>query len=289
MNSLVYHIASGQAYFSGLALALAAAALGSCAGRVARRLAVLALLVGALAMAVSSTPVPWWGIALAAAAAFAWGANLRRERPARWPAAALAAAALVLAISEFPHHLPPRIAPLGARSLTVVADSLTAGMGAADQAERWPAILAREHGIQVQDLSHVGETAASAANRVAREGISGDLVLLEIGGNDVLGTTSAAQFAADLDTLLGKVCAPGRQVVMLELPLPPFAHAFGAAQRRLARKYGAQLVPKRVLLSILAPRENTVDTIHLTPIGQRRMAEAMEGILLPAPKTPRAP
>ncbi|MFO0899859.1 MAG: GDSL-type esterase/lipase family protein [Pirellulales bacterium] len=289
MNSLVYHIASGQAYFSGLALVLAAAALGVCARRFARRLAVLALLVGALAMVVSSTPIPWWGIALATVATLFWGVNLRRERPARWPAAGLAAAALVLAISELPYHLPLRIAPSGARSLTVVADSLTAGMGAADQAERWPAILARERGIEVQDLSHVGETAASAAKRVAREGISGELVLLEIGGNDVLGTTLAQQFAADLETLLSKVCSPGRQVVMLELPLPPFAHAFGAAQRRLARQYGVQLVPKRVLLSIVAPRGNTVDTIHLTPTGQRRMADAMEAMMLPAPETPRAP
>jgi acyl-CoA thioesterase-1 len=283
MNGLVYHFASGQAYFSGLGLVLAAVAVGSIRKRVAQRLAVLLLLLGALMIAASSVPMSWWGLALAAATAIAWAVTLTREPAARWPSAALGVAVVALAALELPYHLPPRGLPLHAKKLTVIADSLTAGMGAADTAERWPAILARETGIEVQDLSHVGETAGSAAKRVAREGVAGDLVLIEIGGNDVLGTTSAPQFATDLEALLRAVCSPGRQVVMLELPLPPFSQAFGAAQRRLARQYGVVLVPKRVLLSIIAPRENTVDTIHLTQLGQRRMADAMKGLVTSRP------
>jgi acyl-CoA thioesterase-1 len=283
MNSLVYHFASGQAYFSGLGLVLAAVAVGLIRKRVAQRVAMLLLLLGVLTVAASSVPAPWWGLALAAAAAIAWAVGLQREPVPRFPAVALVVAVVGLALWELPYHLLPRGLPLSAKKLTVIADSLTAGMGAADTAERWPAIVARETGIEVQDLSHVGETAASATKRVAREGVAGDLVLIEIGGNDVLGTTSAQQFAIDLETLLGKVCSPGRQVVMLELPLPPFSQAFGAAQRWLARQYGVVLVPKRVLLSIIAPRENTVDTIHLTQVGQRRMADAMKGIVTSSP------
>jgi len=283
MNSLVYHFASGQAHFSGLALVLAAVAVGLIRKRVAERLATLLLLLGVLMIAASSVPAPWWGLALAVAAAVAWAVSLRREPATRWPAVALVVAVAGLALLELPCHIQPRGLPLSAKKLTVVADSLTAGMGGADTADRWPEIVARETGIEVQDLSHVGETAASATKRVAREGVAGDLVLIEIGGNDVLGTTSAQQFATDLESLLCAVCGPGRQVVMLELPLPPFSQAFGAAQRRLARQYGVVLVPKRVLLSIIAPRENTVDTIHLTQLGQKRMADAMKGIVTSRP------
>ncbi len=59
---------------------------------------------------------------------------------------------------------------------------------------------------------------------------------------------------------------------MFELPLPPFRHEFGRVQRALARKYHVALIPKRVLLSVLAGSDSTVDTIHLTQAGQRRMA-----------------
>ena len=66
---------------------------------------------------------------------------------------------------------------------------------------------------------------------------------------------------------------------MFELPLPPFYHEFGRIQRSLARKYGVALIPKRVLLSVLAGSDSTVDTIHLTQAGQRRMAASVWRLL----------
>ncbi len=66
---------------------------------------------------------------------------------------------------------------------------------------------------------------------------------------------------------------------MLELPLPPTYNAFGLSQRRLARKYGVRLVPRRVLLGVLQGDGSTVDSIHLSLEGDRRMAAAIWGIL----------
>ena len=59
-------------------------------------------------------------------------------------------------------------------------------------------------------------------------------MLLEIGGNDLLGDTTPAGFESGLDNLLRVVSRPGRVVVMLELPLPPFFNEYGRAQRRVA-------------------------------------------------------
>ena len=50
MNGLVYHIASGQAFFSGLILILAAGALGVFERPWARRVAFVAFLAGVLAI-----------------------------------------------------------------------------------------------------------------------------------------------------------------------------------------------------------------------------------------------
>ena len=64
------------------------------------------------------------------------------------------------------------------------------------------------------------------------------LVLLEIGGINLLNRDAAANLSRDLRALLDLVATPGRTVVMLELPLPPFMWGYGRVQRRLAREYG---------------------------------------------------
>jgi acyl-CoA thioesterase-1 len=66
---------------------------------------------------------------------------------------------------------------------------------------------------------------------------------------------------------------------MLELPLPPFYNEFGRAQRRVARRHGVLLVPRRVMLGVLLHGGSTVDSIHLSPSGHARMAEAIWGII----------
>ena len=148
-------------------------------------------------------------------------------------------------------------------------------MGGSDRSEKWPTILAKQHDLTVQDISHMGETAGSALKRARRHEISSAIVVLEIGGNDLLGFTSSVEFARDLDALLAYVAAPSRQLVMFELPLPPFSHEYGRVQRTLARKHNVSLVPKRVFLSILAANDSTLDTIHLTQAGHNRMAQCV--------------
>jgi len=100
-----------------------------------------------------------------------------------------------------------------------------------------------------------------------------------IGGNDVLGATTTAQFEQSLDALLIELEAPNRQLVMLELPLPPFYHEYGRIQRTLAKNHNVALVPKRVLLSIIAGSESTLDSIHLSQAGHQKMANVVWGFL----------
>ena len=80
---------------------------------------------------------------------------------------------------------------------------------------------------------------------------------------------------AGLEALLEAACAPGRHVVMLELPLPPLFNGFGLAQRRLAKKYGVQLVPKRYFGKVLCAPDATVDGLHLSHTGHALMAETL--------------
>src|SRR5690606_7491347 len=71
-------------------------------------------------------------------------------------------AALIL---EIPYHFSPSVSPVERRAVAVIGESVTAGVGSDESAETWPSLLAREHQVSVQDISHMGETAASALKR----------------------------------------------------------------------------------------------------------------------------
>ena len=67
----------------------------------------------------------------------------------------------------------------------------------------------------------MGETAASALKRAKPHTITSSIVIVEIGGNDVLGGTTPEEFTADLSNLLVHLSTPHRQVVMFELVRVP--------------------------------------------------------------------
>ncbi|WP_435019799.1 SGNH/GDSL hydrolase family protein [Tundrisphaera sp. TA3] len=291
LNAFVFLIGSGQAFFlgSGLIVAAAMASFGALR-RWAAFVRTIAACAGACLIAASSTPLPGWFYGLAGTATVAWLAieGIAQVPPAarRWARAATVAAWLVGAAIEIPHHRMPSVPQVGG-PVAIIGDSVSAGMGG--ERETWPKILARTHGVEIHDLSRAGSDVAKALRDQAR-GVGPDdrLVLLEIGGNDVLGATSAEDFERGLLALLEALRRPGRTLVMLELPLPPFFNRFAEIQRRLARENGVILVPKRVLIGVLTAEGATVDTIHLSPAGHALMSGAMGEVIRPAPGGRRA-
>lgn len=220
----------------------------------------------------SSTPVPGWQYAVTAIAAVIWIATCFRAKCRKVSAGAVVIMSGLAILTEFPFHTQSTTPSVSSRSITVIGDSLTAGIGGNETSRTWPTLLATQHSLNVQDISHIGETAASALKRAKSHSIHSSLVIVEIGGNDVLGSTTADQFATDLGALLKFLSSPNRVVVMFELPLPPFCNAYGAAQRRLASEHNVALLPKRLMLTVLAANESTLDSIHLTQAGHQRMA-----------------
>lgn len=272
MNWLIYHIASGHAFFTGVLLILVGVAASFRATPRAERGAGLSALIGGCAVSVSATPLAYAYYAAAALVTLVWLFSSRFPKVRRWASVATIAVWSIAAAMEIPYHRIPSLDHAATRSLTIIGDSVTAGMGGGDNAVRWPQILGAQHDVVIQDISHPGETTTSALKRVKAKQVESSLVVLEIGGNDLLGDADSHKFARDLDTLLAEVCASNRQVVMLELPLPPFRNEFGRIQRSLARTHKVALIPKRVFASVLMTEGSTVDTIHLSQTGHDRMA-----------------
>jgi acyl-CoA thioesterase-1 len=158
--------------------------------------------------------------------------------------------------------------------LCVIADSITAGLN--DGEITWPRLFAERTGVKVLDASQPGATLRSALKQAEALNDDQTPLMLEIGGNDLLSGVTLAEFSRDCEQLCQKVCAPGRVVWMCELPLPPGKSQFGAAQRRIARKYGVRLVPKRKVMRLLTAKGATVDSIHLSPTGQELFCELIQ-------------
>ncbi len=125
----------------------------------------------------------------------------------------------------------------------------------------------------------LGASVATALQQAEHVTGPSSLVLVEIGGNDVLAGTALGDFERDLDRLLTRLREGGRRVILLELPLPPFSNRYGAVQRRVARQHQVLLIPKRVLLGVLTTEGTTLDTVHLSRQGHVLMAETMWNVI----------
>lgn len=284
MSWIISFFGSGNAFFTGVALVL----LGMLVFAASRNrwLAILATLTsvtGLLLIAVSATPLPLWLYAVAAAVSLAWlvAERISAASRARIVLRALVALSWLVAVAmEIPYHLPKPLVLTGRPKFAVLGDSVTAGMGR--EKTTWPKLLAETYDVNVSDISEAGATVKSGMKQA--ELLPGDctLVLVELGGNDVLGSTKAADFDVHLGRLLEKIKAPGRTVMMFELPLPPFANEFGRIQRRRAEEFGVLLVPKRAFAEVLAGEKATLDSVHLDRRGHERMAELVWSLIQPA-------
>ncbi|MCC6490121.1 MAG: hypothetical protein IT364_21725 [Candidatus Hydrogenedentes bacterium] len=279
MMGFAFHFAGGAAFYPGLLCAIAGLTIACFASRrVIAAPARIVTVLGALLVILSATPSPLllylsWSISLAMSLV----ARPRKDSPKkRRQYATLAVAALLtvaMGVMEWPYRMRTSIPYRASGVLYELGDSLSMGADTLDG--NWPALLADKAGMRVKSFAFGGarlQTALSNADRVESDA---SLIIVELGGNDIFYDTSSKDFAQNLDAMLTKLAKHQAPVVLLELPLPPFYNAFGAAQRRLANQHGAILVPKSVLATVLATPGATADGLHLSPAGHALLADTL--------------
>ncbi len=273
MNSIAFHIASGDAFFSGSLMWLLAIAGQLLDRSWVRRLRILAAIVGTVLISLSSTAIPLISVitflVIGIISIFICSPNTPQKRLAfiLWFVISLFIVGYEL---RFRFPSPPQT--LAGNRLIVIGDSITAGMNEPEE-EKWPSLIAAQHQLQVTVLARPGATVSSIMKVVEPFEHQPSLVVLEIGGNDVLQDGSHAKFSHALQLLLEEVSKGGHRLVMVELPLPPFYNRFAATQRSLAARFNVKLIPKRDFLSVLATAGSTSDSLHLSKLGHERMAK----------------
>jgi acyl-CoA thioesterase I len=143
MNWLVFHIASGHSFFSGVILIVLAVLASVSKRSILNRITVLVFLVGIIAIVLSSAAIPYWVYAVATVVTFAWIASRFHVSWRRWTAYLTIVVWLIAAMIEIPYHLTHSLDPTPNRKLTILGDSVSAGVGERESSETWPSIIAR--------------------------------------------------------------------------------------------------------------------------------------------------
>ncbi|OYW22898.1 MAG: hypothetical protein B7Z55_04105 [Planctomycetales bacterium 12-60-4] len=278
LRAVTYHFGSGDALVVGL-LFLMLAAQGNCWNWSRSRVALFAVL-GWVWIALASWPVLILQVALIVASVY-WFVRCVLLSPTAATKSFLRTALglwiLTVLLCAFRESRGFTFAQPAGVEVAVIGDSITAGLNDGD--DTWPRQLARRCDVVVRDASQQGATVKSAHEQWIALERCGGVLILEIGGNDLLEGYPVDRFADDLEVLLRDAATAAQSIVMFELPLPPLSNAYGYHQRRLARQYGVRLIPKRELVDILTTAGSTVDGIHLSDLGQSRLADCVKRIL----------
>ncbi len=276
MNPIVFHLISADAYFTGHVLLILCLLTCQQQGRRRSQLSALCGFIGVIFIALTAVPTSPVVYAVWFCAAVVWIMDrLSKDSRPLQRKFRLSTIALILAgtaISELSWRLPLRFDKIGSPALIIFGDSVTAGIGE-NEAETWPSLLEETTSLKVLDYSKMGATVGSELDDLTEKSLPPGLIIVELGGNDLLGTTTVDEFRTQLDQFLQQLTATGQPVVMFELPVPPFLIRFGIAQRQIAMKHDVQLIPKHIFARVLAGNQSTLDSIHLSQQGHELMAK----------------
>lgn len=168
--------------------------------------------------------------------------------------------------------------PPGSQVLAL-GDSLTAGNGVAPD-EAWPSLLAKTTGWHVVNGGVSGDTSADALQRLPAllEAHKPVLVLVTLGGNDMLRRVPQEETVANLGKILAQIKAHGAKAVLLATPRPSAAgaafHSLSASDfyREVA---DAQHVPliENALAEVLSDPQMKGDLLHPNAAGHKVLSE----------------
>lgn len=281
MNPVVIQIANGNAFFIGMGITIVAFALRLwLSGRIWVSLLTVGWLAGISLVVLSATPMSFWLYSLWFAFCIAVRISFHVRTSFQLRASIVMVFAffsLSLCITELPYRWVLPVTVFQNEPVFVLGDSISAGIGARERT--WPVVLGDLSHLKVTNLARPGASVETALEQAGHVAAIHSLVIVEIGGNDLLGHTDSRAFYKRLDKLLARLKKGNHRIVMFELPLLPFWNAFGQDQRVLARKYGVTLIPKSYLAAVFASKGATLDGLHLSQKGHNELARAVFGLL----------
>jgi len=197
-----------------------------------------------------------------------------------WRARGLGVLVLALALAAGCGEEAPRLPRLGAHDVVVAfGDSLTYGTGAAEH-ESYPAVLAQLIGRPVVRAGVPGEVTAQGLRRLPSvlDEHRPRLVIVCLGGNDMLRKIGSAQIKRNLEGMLRELRQRGGSAVLVGVPKPALWTSSADFYAQLAREFGVPYEGE-IVTSVLYSSDMKSDPIHPNAKGYRKMAEALARLL----------
>lgn len=214
--------------------------------------------------------------------------------PLQWPlglGVALGAAAVLPGCGR---GAPRAVALAPSATMLALGDSLTHGIGAAPESS-YPAVLARLTGWTIVNAGVSGDTAAQGLARLP--GLLAEhtpaLVIVSLGGNDLLRRLPEDALRADLRRVCEQARSAGAQVLLVAVPRPTLAAAFTGSlgDHPLYAELADELkipLQRRGWSEVLADARLRADHIHANAEGYARFAQALQATALDAGLLARA-
>jgi lysophospholipase L1-like esterase len=197
----------------------------------------------------------WWlvvGAGIAVAAAWFWFAGSARDGPAR---------------------------PTAGDRIIAFGDSLIQGVGASPGRDL-VSVLSRRLNVPIVNAGRSGDTTRAALARLDQAVLSRRprVVLVLIGGNDLLRRLPRQEMFENLETIVSRIRARGAAVVLASVEIGFFTTSDSLAYEALAARTSAALVPD-ILGGVWGRQHLMSDGIHPNDRGYEIMADRIEPVL----------
>jgi acyl-CoA thioesterase-1 len=194
--------------------------------------------------------------------------------------AILAVLAVAVALAGCGREKVPRLSAVGPNDVIVAfGDSLTYGTGAGE-AESYPVVLGELIERKVVRAGVPGEVTSGGLARLESviEEHRPALMIVCLGGNDMLGKGADAQIQANLREIIKTIKGRGISVMLVGVPRPALITQAAPFYAELAREFD---IPYEgaIVTDVLYQRELKSDPIHPNAKGYRKMAEAIARLL----------
>lgn len=182
-------------------------------------------------------------------------------------------ALVILAILVACSKAQPRLLPLSVDDVILAyGDSLTYGVGANPQ-NSYPTLLSKLIGYPVINGGKSGETTKQSLTRlpILLKKYHPSLVILCIGGNDLLRRHSKTSIISNLKKLIQMIKAANAQILLIAVPAPSLLLSAPDFYTEIANEFDIP-VETALLPRLLGSNEYKSDPIHLNAQGYQMLA-----------------
>ncbi|MBN1866456.1 hypothetical protein JW916_04100 [Candidatus Sumerlaeota bacterium] len=163
-----------------------------------------------------------------------------------------------------------------------LGDSLTAGLEDSETPDLYVSQMRQWFKTPLINAGVAGNESKDALQRLEADVLSKkpSVVVVMIGGNDILGSRPREEMKADVSAIVQAIKDSGSNVILMEIPSARILNRHEGVYREVARQHHAFLVSDFVLRRIyLFSSDGTLDGIHLNRKGHAIVARCLERIL----------